>query len=221
MNKIKKAVILAAGLNSRMLPLSKVIPKVLLPYKDKLTAQYLVEECVNSGVSEVIFVVRHKHSLIERFFRPDPKLNFLLLKHNKKELVDKLSEIESACQVDFVQQKEPKGEADAIICAEDHIEGEDFAVLLGDTIYISEVPALEQLLMMPNTEDRKIIMGDSRFIITRKGFELLQERHNGREDKFDKRIEDEFSEEEIAFYSIAGQKIRVGELEKYKKLFVD
>jgi len=219
--KIKKAVILAGGLNSRMLPITKVIPKVLLPYKDKLTIQYLVEECVNSGMEKIYFVVRDVDSLIKKYFEPDPKLNFLLQKYGKKEMVDKLNQIENYCEVEFVKQPEPLGEADAAYAVREVINGDDFAVLLGDTIYLSEEPAIKQLINKTETGKCRLKMGDSRFIFTKHGYEVFCARYKKDQDKLDKRIEDMFSDEEICFAIFSGKKIRVGELDKYRNLFIE
>lgn len=219
--KIKKAVILTGGLNSRMLPISKVIPKVMLPYKDKLTIQYLVEECVNAGIEKVYFVVRDDDSLIKKYFEPSPRLNFMLQKYGKKEMVDKLNQIENYCEVYFIKQPEPLGEADAAYAVRNVINGDDFAVLLGDTIYVSEEPAIKQLMIKTEGQYCKLKMGDSRFIFTHNAYKLFCSRYHKEEDKMDKRIEDMFEDDEICFATFSGRKIRVGELEKYKKLFVE
>lgn len=219
--KIKKAVILAGGLNSRMLPISKVIPKVMLPYKDKLTIQYLVEECVNAGIEKIYFVVRDDESLIKKYFEPSPQLNFLLQKYGKKEMVDKLNQIENYCEVNFVKQPEPLGEADAAYAVRDVINGDPFAILLGDTMYMSEEPAIKQLMIKTEACNRKLRMGDSRFIFSKSTYRLFCDRYKKEDDKLDQRIEDMFDDEEICFATFSGKKIRVGELDKYRKLFVE
>jgi UTP-glucose-1-phosphate uridylyltransferase len=218
---VKKAVILAGGLNSRMLPISKVIPKVMLPYKDKLAVQYLVEECVDSGIEKIYFVVKDDESLIQKYFQPDEKLNFLLHKYGKKEMVDKLNKIENYCETHFVKQPEPLGEADAAFAVCKVINGDPFAVLLGDTVYMSEEPAIKQLMLKTEDCDRKLKMGDSRFIFSKSAYQLFCERYHKEEDKLDKRIEDMFDDQEICFTTFSGKKIRVGELDKYTSLFVE
>ena len=219
--KIKKAVILAGGLNSRMLPISKVIPKVMLPYKDKLAVQYLVEECVAAGIEKIYFVVRDENSLIKKYFEPDPALNFLLHKYGKKEMVDRLNKIENYCDVQFVKQPEPLGEADAAYAVCKVINGDDFAILLGDTMYISDEPAIKQLMIKTEGGECKLKMGDSRFIFTKNSYKLFCERYKKEKNKLDKRIEDMFDDNEICFTTFSGNKIRVGELDKYTKLFVE
>ena len=126
MQKIKKCVIPAAGTGSRFYPLTRAQPKEMLPILDKPVIHYVVEEAVNSGLDEILIIVgAGKDAIINYFDR-----------HNLDEKMDKYG-LKNFPDVYFVRQKEQKGLADAVRYARNFTGDEDFVVLLGDTIYVS------------------------------------------------------------------------------------
>lgn len=143
---IKKAVILTAGLGTRFLPITKVIPKALLPIGPKPIAQYLVEEAASSGIEEVIFVISPEQTAIQEYFLQNEKLEAELTKRGKHEELKKVQEVEGLAKFSFVVQEEALGDGHAILQAKELIGNENFAVLFGDDIIKSETPALKQLI---------------------------------------------------------------------------
>lgn len=213
---IKKAVILAGGINSRMMPWSKIIPKALLPVGKKLAIQYLIEECLLCGLSEIYIVVNSKDTSIKKFFTPDPILNNFLEKQGKKEALAKLAKIESLSKyLKFINQPEPLGETNAFLCAKKFIKNEPVAVLLGDIIYCnSTIPALKQI-MREEIKDKLLILDDGRIILTPIAMSLLEKRYQVQKDKVDSKIVDLFKQKEINFFTINAVRIELGLFEKY------
>lgn len=149
MQEVKKAIILTAGLGTRFLPLSKILPKHLFPLLDKPLFQYLVEEAVGSGIREIIFVVSPNDKSISNYFRPNPKLENYLKKKEKEEYLKKLQDLYRAFEgVNFryVVQKKPLGDGQAILCAQNLVKNEPVAVLFVDDIVVGEDFCLSQLL---------------------------------------------------------------------------
>lgn len=138
MIKVTKAIIPAAGLGTRFLPITKAVPKPMLSVIDKPTVQYIAEELISVGIEDIIIVVSPDCDVIERHFGEAEALEKRLLEDGKKELF----EIERATQrfnVKFVVQEVPNGLAGAILCAEPFVKDEPFALLLGDElIYAGE-----------------------------------------------------------------------------------
>lgn len=139
--KIRKAVITAAGFGSRFLPFVKNIPKEMLPVVDKPSIQYLVEECEEAGIEEIIIVVREWHSLFEDyFFKPADNIKELLIMQNK---VDRFLEVEKVLKMNnikFVMQdpKLPYGNGSPVLSAKRFLnEGEPFALLFGDDMVLT------------------------------------------------------------------------------------
>jgi len=146
-----KAVIPAAGLGTRFLPVTKAQPKEMLPVYDKPTIQYVVEEAVASGIDDILIVTGKGKRSIEDHFDRSFELEYFLKKNSKKEFLQEIEAISELADIYYVRQKEQKGLGDAIYCAKKHIDGEDaFAVLLGDTITSSKVPCIRQLMDIYN-----------------------------------------------------------------------
>jgi len=142
---IRKAVLPVAGLGTRVLPASKVVPKELLPVVDKPTLQYIVEEAVAAGIEEIIFVTsRHKHSL-EDHFDSFPELEHLLEHKGKHKELHELHRIQGLAKYASVRQDVPRGLGHAIHCAKKLVGNEPFVVMLGDEIYPTE-SCLPQLM---------------------------------------------------------------------------
>ncbi|HDE9980618.1 TPA: UTP--glucose-1-phosphate uridylyltransferase GalU [Staphylococcus aureus] len=146
MKKIKKAIIPAAGLGTRFLPATKAMPKEMLPILDKPTIQYIVEEAARAGIEDIIIVTgRHKRA-IEDHFDSQKELEMVLKEKGKSELLEKVQYSTELANIFYVRQKEQKGLGHAISSARQFIDNEPFAVLLGDDIVESEVPAVKQLI---------------------------------------------------------------------------
>jgi UTP--glucose-1-phosphate uridylyltransferase len=143
---IKKAVIPAAGLGTRFLPATKAQPKEMLPIVDKPTIQYIIEEAVESGIEDIIIITGRNKRAIEDHFDKSIELELLLRKNEKDDLLEMVDKISNMVDIHYVRQKEPLGLGHAVLCARKFIGKEPFAVLLGDDIIDSEVPALKQML---------------------------------------------------------------------------
>jgi UTP--glucose-1-phosphate uridylyltransferase len=146
MRKIRKAVIPAAGLGTRFLPATKAQPKEMLPIVDKPTIQYIVEEAIKSGIEDIIIVTGRNKRAIEDHFDRSMELEAFLEKNAKDELLDLVQDVARMADIYYVRQKEALGLGHAIYSARKFIGHEPFAVLLGDDIIYSEVPALRQMM---------------------------------------------------------------------------
>jgi UTP--glucose-1-phosphate uridylyltransferase len=148
MKKITKAVIPVAGFGTRFLPFTKAMPKEMLPIVDKPTIQYIVEEAVASGITDIIFVTA-SHSnkrAIEDHFDHSATLQMMLEEKGKTEFIEMVNEISSMANLHYIRQKQAKGLGHAINCAASFIGNEPFVVLLGDDVVVGETPATKQLI---------------------------------------------------------------------------
>lgn len=155
--KIRKAVIPAAGLGTRFLPATKAQPKEMLPIVDKPAIQYIVEEAVRSGIESIIIVTGRNKKSIEDHFDKSVELEQTLLEKGKLDLLREVQAISELATIHYIRQKEPLGLGHAILCAEQFIGGEPFAVLLGDDIMVSDTPALSQLVHLYEQEEQTIV----------------------------------------------------------------
>lgn len=146
MKKITKAIIPAAGLGTRFLPVTKATPKEMLPIVDTPTIQYIVEEAVLSGIEDIVIISGRGKRAIEDHFDKSYELEDVLRKHNKLEELEEIRKISHMANIYYIRQKEAKGLGDAIHCAKAFIGQEPFAVLLGDDLVYSEKPCLSQLI---------------------------------------------------------------------------
>lgn len=146
MNKVRKAIIPAAGLGTRFLPATKAMPKEMLPIVDKPTIQYIVEEAVASGIEDIIIVTGKGKRAIEDHFDYATELENNLMEKQKYEMLETIKGISNMIDIHYIRQKEPKGLGHAILCARKFIGDEPFAVLLGDDIVQAEQPCLAQLM---------------------------------------------------------------------------
>ena len=148
--KIKKAVIPAAGLGTRFLPITKSMPKEMLPLIDTPVIHYVIKEAVDSGIDDIIIITGRNKKSLEDYFDFSPELELHLKKTNNIDLLEKVKKISKMADIHYIRQKEPKGLADAILKAEKHIGDDPFAVLLGDDIIKSQIPCTEQLIKVYN-----------------------------------------------------------------------
>lgn len=145
--KVKKAVIPAAGLGTRFLPVTKSVPKEMLPIVDIPTIQYIIEEIVASGIEEILVITGRNKEIIANHFDHVPELEMLLQSKNKLSELEMVNQITNMANVFTVRQGEAKGLGHAVLCAKDFVGNEPFAVVLGDDIvYNDENPALKQML---------------------------------------------------------------------------
>lgn len=140
-----KAVIPAAGLGTRFLPITKAQPKEMLPVYNKPTIQYVVEEIVQSGIDDILIITGKNKRAIEDHFDRSPELEMSLKKHEKDAFLKDIEEI-SAVDIHYIRQKEQLGLGDAVYAARKYVGREPFAVLLGDTITKNSVPCTRQMM---------------------------------------------------------------------------
>src|SRR3990167_4476727 len=155
--KIRKAVIPVAGLGTRFLPATKTVPKELLPIVDIPAIQYVVQEAVDSGISEVIFVTGRGKDSIEDHFDEIPELEQVLEERGQTEMVESLRRIAEMIEVVSVRQKKPLGLGHAVLCARDLVGNEPFAVLLSDDLIDSPSPCIRQLLDIFDEKGESVI----------------------------------------------------------------
>ena len=144
--KVRKAVIPVAGLGTRFLPATKTVPKELLPIVDIPSIQYVVQEAVDAGIEEIIFVTGRGKDGIEDHFDEAPELEQVLAERGQKEMVKMLRRIAEMTEVVSVRQKKPLGLGHAVLCARDLVGDEPFAVMLADDLIDSDTPCIRQLL---------------------------------------------------------------------------
>ena len=144
--KIRKAVIPAAGLGTRMLPATKTIPKEMLPLVDKPVIQYIIEEAVASGIEDILIVTNRAKSAMDDYFDYHPELESRLRESGKNEEADMVRGSADLANIFYVRQKETLGLGHAIYRAKHFIGDEPFAILLGDDVMHSEKPVLRQLM---------------------------------------------------------------------------
>ena len=155
---IKKAILPVAGLGTRFLPATKAIPKEMLPIVDKPLIQYAVEEAIEVGINEIIFIISPDKFSIKNHFKKNKNLESQLKKSNKIEILDKLnSSIFSKVKFYYINQYDQKGLGHAILQAESIIKKSPFAVLLPDDLFISSKPCLGQLIDIYNNKKSSVI----------------------------------------------------------------
>ena len=142
---IKKAIIPAAGLGTRVLPASKAVPKEMLPIVDKPAIQYIVEEAVASGITDILIITNRGKGVIEDHFDHSLELESMMKTRGNYGMLSELQSVAKLANIYFVRQKETKGLGDAVLKAESFVGGEPFAVLYGDDVIIGEPPATKEL----------------------------------------------------------------------------
>ena len=145
MAKVRKAVIPAAGLGTRVLPITKVMPKEMLPIVDKPTIQYIVEEAVRSGIEDILIITNRGKGLIEDHFDHAPELEQRLEATGKRDMLREIQSISHLANICFIRQKETRGLGHAVGCARSFVGDEPFAVLYGDDVILGEDPVCGQL----------------------------------------------------------------------------
>ncbi len=143
--KVKKAIIPAAGLGTRVLPASKALPKEMLPIVDKPAIQYIVEEAVKAGITDILIITNRGKGVIEDHFDHSLELEIMLEKKGNTEMLEQLKSVAHLANIYFIRQKETKGLGDAVLRAKRFVGDEPFAVLYGDDVIIGETPAIGEL----------------------------------------------------------------------------
>lgn len=143
--KIKKAIIPAAGLGTRLLPATKAIPKEMIPIVDKPALQYVIEEAVEAGIEDILIITNRYKKAIEDHFDNAAELEVLLKKANKLDELSEIQNVSNLANIHYIRQKEIKGLGHAISCAKAFVGNEPFAVLLPDDLIYSATPCLKQL----------------------------------------------------------------------------
>ena len=147
-SKVRKAVIPAAGFGTRFLPISKAVPKEMLPLVDKPVIQYVVEEAVESGITDILMVISRSKRAIEEHFHPVAELESELAAKGRDAELEELQKLQSLARIHFVWQPKMGGLGDAVRYARAFVGDEPFAVLLGDTVvttYDGSPPVTRQL----------------------------------------------------------------------------
>ncbi len=145
--KVRKAVIPAAGLGTRLLPATKAMPKEMLPIVDKPTIQFIIEEAIASGIEEILIITGRSKRAIEDHFDRSVELEDVLEKSSNTAMLDVVKRVSEMVDIHYIRQKDPKGLGHAILCAKAFVGNEPFAILLGDDIVYNEhEPCLKQMM---------------------------------------------------------------------------
>jgi UTP--glucose-1-phosphate uridylyltransferase len=155
---IHKAVIPAAGFGTRFLPATKSQPKEMLPIVDTPVIQYVVEEAVQAGISDLLMVIGKGKRSIEEHFDRSFQLESQLAARGKTEELQAMRRISELAEIHFVWQKEMRGLGDAVYCARHHINNEPIVVLLGDTLIDADKPAAAQLVELHEEMQAPVIL---------------------------------------------------------------
>ena len=143
--KIKKAIIPAAGLGTRVLPASKAMPKEMLPIVDKPAIQYIVEEAVKAGITDILIITNRGKGVIEDHFDHSVELEAMLERRGNTEMLETLNKVANLANIYYIPQKETRGLGDAVLRAKKFVGDEPFAVLYGDDVIVGEIPAIGEL----------------------------------------------------------------------------
>jgi UTP--glucose-1-phosphate uridylyltransferase len=157
MNRIRKAVIPAAGLGTRFLPATKAVPKELLPIVDIPTIQYIVQEAVDSGIDTVVLITAKGKSRIVDHFDVYTELEEKLDREGKKDLADLLRKTSNMVRLVMVRQGVPRGLGHAVLCAKEVIGDEPFAVMLGDDLVDAKVPCTKQMIDVHSKHGKSVV----------------------------------------------------------------
>ncbi|MBU1142653.1 MAG: UTP--glucose-1-phosphate uridylyltransferase GalU [Firmicutes bacterium] len=144
---IKKAVIPAAGYGTRFLPITKALPKELLPIIDHPTIEYIVSEAIDAGITDILLIVSANKNAIIDYFDYNMELETILLSKNRHYEYGLVRNIAVGANIHYIRQREQLGLGHAVLQAETFVNGEPFAVLLGDDMYVGkDKPAIKQLV---------------------------------------------------------------------------
>jgi len=157
LSKVRKAVIPAAGLGTRFLPATKSQPKEMLPVIDKPTIQYVVEEAVRAGITDILVITGRGKRAIEDHFDRNFELDYYLEAGEKEELVAEMAAISEMADIHYIRQRDPRGLGHAVSVARQHVGSEPFAVMLGDDIMVDDARLLRSMLEVHERFGRSVI----------------------------------------------------------------
>lgn len=157
MKKIRKVVIPVAGWGTRSLPASKNIPKEMLPIYNKPVIQYVVEEAIQSGIEDVIFVTNRDKSVIEDHFDYNLQLEGVLERAGKLDKLKMVRDVAEMVNIMSVRQKKQLGLGHAVLCAKELVRDEPFAIMVGDDLMFGGVPGVKQLIDVAIAENTSVI----------------------------------------------------------------
>jgi len=157
LNKVRKAVIPAAGLGTRFLPATKSQPKEMLPVIDKPTIQYVIEEAVRAGITDILIITGRGKRAIEDHFDRNFELEFYLEQGKKDDLLEQVQSVSEMADIHYIRQRDPLGLGHAISVARQHVGSEPFAVLLGDDIMVDDARLLRSMLGVYERYGRSVI----------------------------------------------------------------
>ena len=155
--KIRKAIIPAAGLGTRVLPASKSCPKEMLPIVDKPAIQYIVEEAVKAGITDILIITNRGKGIIEDHFDHSVELENMLEKRGRTDTLEELNNLANMANIYYLRQKETRGLGDAVLRAKQFVGDEPFAVLYGDDVIIGEIPAIGELMEAYETFGKSVV----------------------------------------------------------------
>ncbi len=155
--QVRKVVIPVAGWGTRSLPATKTVPKEILPVFRKPSIQYIVEEAIASGLSDVVFVNNQNKRIIEDHFDYNLALEQLLERRGQKELLDEVRKVAEMANIIVVRQKEQLGLGHAVLCAKEVVKDEPFAVMVGDDLMFNRDPGINQLLDVFKNERMPVV----------------------------------------------------------------
>jgi UTP--glucose-1-phosphate uridylyltransferase len=157
MTKVRKAVIPAAGLGTRFLPATKSQPKEMVPVIDKPTIQYVVEEAVGAGITDILVITGRGKRAIEDHFDRNFELEFYLEQGKKTEELEQVQAISEMADIHYIRQRDPLGLGHAVSVARQHVGSEPFAVLLGDDIMVDDSKLLRSMLDVYERYGRSVV----------------------------------------------------------------
>jgi UTP--glucose-1-phosphate uridylyltransferase len=157
MTKVRKAVIPAAGLGTRFLPATKSQPKEMVPVIDKPTIQYVVEEAVGAGITDILVITGRGKRAIEDHFDRNFELEFYLEQGKKDEELQEVQAISEMADIHYIRQRDPLGLGHAVSVARQHVGSEPFAVLLGDDIMVDDAKLLRSMLDVYERYGRSVV----------------------------------------------------------------
>jgi len=157
MSKVRKAVIPAAGLGTRFLPATKSQPKEMVPVIDKPTIQYVVEEAVGAGITDILVITGRGKRAIEDHFDRNFELEFYLEQGKKNEELEQVQAISEMADIHYIRQRDPLGLGHAVSVARQHVGSEPFAVLLGDDIMVDDSRLLRSMLDVYDRYGRSVV----------------------------------------------------------------
>ena len=157
MTKVRKAVIPAAGLGTRFLPATKSQPKEMVPVIDKPTIQYVVEEAVGAGITDILVITGRGKRAIEDHFDRNFELEFYLEQGKKDEELEQVQAISEMADIHYIRQRDPLGLGHAVSVARQHVGSEPFAALLGDDIMVDDSKLLRSMLDVYERYGRSVV----------------------------------------------------------------